>query len=127
MDQKEVLIEFLTNRLIDYYQRDKRTGKSDDSETKYINGIMASIRILGFAENDELEEGIKAAHLDVFKTSYEDRKIAQALTDGGEHWEFFETPAIHRKHQYQLIPKARIEFFLAPELPHLIPNMEGTK
>lgn len=97
MDQKDVLIEFLTNRLVSYYQSVKRTGKSDDSETKYINGIMASIRILGFAEKDELEKRIKAAHLEVFKSSYEDRKITQALTEGGEHWEFFEKPTVSRK------------------------------
>ena len=97
MDKKECLIIFLKDRLRSYYERVRISGKTDEPESKYINGIMASIRVLGYLEKKDLEEIVKAVHYEVFGMNYEKRKMTQALSDGGEHWDFFEKPAISRK------------------------------
>ena len=99
MTQKDKLLDFLNPRLVSYYEKVRLTGKADDSETKYINGIMASIRVLEFADKEELEELIKAAHLNVFDMSYEERKMEQALIEGGDHWDIFEAPTIRRRNK----------------------------
>lgn len=97
MTKQEKLVDFLRARLELYYSQVKATGSSDDKETRYINGIMAAARIMDILSREELEKMITHAHFSVFGMSLKERKIDEALEEGGEHWEFFESPAIKRK------------------------------
>jgi hypothetical protein len=97
VDDRDKLINFLNARLASYYEQVKLTGPAGESETHYINGVMASIRILGFMEKADLKALVEAAHFKVFEMSYEERKIAEALNDGGEHWDIFESPTVLRQ------------------------------
>ena len=97
MNEKDKLIDFLKARLASYYEQVKLTGIADEAGTQYINGVMASIRILGFLEKADLKALVEAAHFQVFEMSYEERKIAEALNDGGEHWDIFESPTVLRQ------------------------------
>jgi hypothetical protein len=99
VNDRDKLIDFLKARLANYYKQVKLTGIADESETQYINGVMASIRILGFLEKADLKALVEAAHYQVFEMSYKKRKIAEALNDGGEHWDIFESPTVLRQHK----------------------------
>jgi len=97
MNDKDKLIAFLKARLASYYEKVKLTDLANEAEAQYINGVMASIRILGLLEKVDLKDLVEAAHFQVFAISYEERKIGKALNDGGEHWDIFESPAVRRK------------------------------
>ena len=99
VNDRDELIDFLKARLASYYEQVKLTGMDDEPETQYINGVMASIRILGFLEKTDLKALVEAAHYQVFEMSYEKRKIAEALNDGGEHWDIFESPTVLRQRE----------------------------
>lgn len=53
----------------------------------------------GFLEKTDLKALVEAAHYQVFEMSYEKRKIAEALNDGGEHWDIFESPTVLRQRE----------------------------
>ena len=97
MDDKDKLIDFLKARLASYYEKIKLTDRTNEAVEQYINGIMASIRILGLLEKADIKDLVEAAHFQVFAISYEERKIAEALNDGGEHWDIFESPTVLRQ------------------------------
>ena len=97
VDDRDKLINFLKARLASYYEQVKLTGLGGESETHYINGVMASIRILGLLEKADIKDLVEAAHFQVFAISYEERKIGKALNDGGEHWDIFESPTVRRQ------------------------------
>ena len=97
MNDRDKLIDFLKARLANYYEQIKLTGLANEAEAQYINGVMASIRILGLLEKADIKGLVEAAHFQVFATSYEGRKIAEALNDGGEHWDIFESPTVLRQ------------------------------
>jgi hypothetical protein len=97
MNDKDNLIDFLKARLASYYKKVKLTDIANEAEAQYINGVMASIRILGLLEKAEIKELVEAAHFQVFAISYKERKIGKALNDGGEHWDIFESPTLHRQ------------------------------
>ena len=97
MKDKDKLVDFLKSRLASYYEKVKLTDQTNETEAQYINGIMASIRILGLLEKVDIKDLIEAAHYQVFAISYEERQIGKALNDGGEHWDIFEIPTVRRQ------------------------------
>lgn len=101
MTDKTKLINFLQSRLIAYYEQVKSTGEPDELETRYINGVMAAIRILNALTREELETMVKAAHVEVFGMTFDARKMHEALSEGGEHWDFYESPTIERRPKSQ--------------------------
>ena len=46
MKDKDKLVDFLKSRLASYYEKVKLTDQTNETEAQYINGILASIRIL---------------------------------------------------------------------------------
>ena len=97
MNDKDKLIDFLKVRLASYYEKIKLTDRTNEADAQYINGVMASIRILGLLEKADIKDLVEAAHFQVFAISYEERKIENALNDGGEHWDIFESPTVRRQ------------------------------
>lgn len=73
VNDSDKLIDFLKARLASFYEQVKLTGMADESETQYINGIMASIRILRFLEKADLKALVEASHYQVFEMSSEKR------------------------------------------------------
>ena len=97
MSDKKKLTAFIHERLDLFYSRIKETGTTDELESQYISGVMAACRLLDVLSKRELEEIVNSSHLESFGMSADERRIANALEEGGEHWSFFETPITHRK------------------------------
>ena len=96
MSDHAKLKRFLHERLDLFYSRIKATGTKDEPLSHYISGVMATCRVLDILSKSELEEIVNSSHQKIFDMSPDERRIAAALEEGGEHWDFFEKP-IHQR------------------------------
>ena len=88
MSDKKKLTEFIRSKLDLYYSRVKTTGTPDELESHYIKGVMAACRLLDIVSKLELEEIVNSSHQQAFGMSADERRIVNALKEGGEHSEF---------------------------------------
>lgn len=97
MNNQEKLKSFIRGRLDSFYSNVKATGVTDELESHYISGIMATCRVLDVMSKKELGDIAEEAHRETFGMDADERRIAIALEEGGEHWNFFETPIFQRR------------------------------
>jgi len=90
------LLEFMEEAIRKYYESIKATGKEDRDKAKYIEGIITSVVVLGGVSKEQLQVMIDAWHMEVFGVERKQRRLEDAVREGGDKWLYFDRPPTSR-------------------------------